>query len=171
VAKTASENKHLKGTKQCKVCTKEFEAYRDSHLYCSDNCRWYFQGQKENTKKRRQKYTKEWNQENKDHRRNYNLQYTFGITLEKYRELLTLQNSCCAICKRHYDTFTKALAVDHDHKTGEIYGLLCDYCNRQLIGRIRKPELFLEAAKYLEKGTGLFVPKKKKKKRKRKKRR
>lgn len=151
-------------------CQSEFEAYSGAHKYCSDQCKWAVASAKESTKKRRSSYNKEWGQKNKDHRRNYNLQYTFGITLDKYKELLALQNGCCAVCKRHYDTFTKALAVDHDHKTGEIFGLLCDYCNRQLIGRIRKPELFLEAAKYLEKGTGLFVPKKKKRKRKKRKR-
>lgn len=111
---------------------------------------------------------KKWGQDKKDHRRNYQLQYTYGITLEKYYELLKEQQDCCAVCEKHISTSPKLFAVDHDHKTGEIFGILCSYCNRQLIGRIRKPHLFLKAAKYLEKGTGLFVPSKKKKKKKRK---
>jgi hypothetical protein len=40
---------------------------------------------------------------------------------------------------------------------------LCHFCNRRLIGRHRNPELFRNAAEYLSKGTGLFVPKKKRK--------
>lgn len=38
--------------------------------------------------------------------------------------ILESQMGLCAICKR-----PKKLNVDHDHKTGEIRGLLCSRCN------------------------------------------
>ena len=44
------------------------------------------------------------------------------------------------------------------HRTGEIFGLLCTFCNQYIIGRTRDPILFKNAAKFLTKGTGLFVP-------------
>lgn len=158
-------NRKLKGIRKCGVCEKEFEAYTHNHKYCSPNCRWTVAHSKPEQKKKRAANFQRWAVDKKDHRRNYQLQYTYGITLEKYYELLKAQDDCCAVCKRHISTSPRLFAVDHDHKTGEIFGILCCYCNRQLIGRIRKPELFLEAAKYLQKGTGLFVPERKRKKR------
>lgn len=104
----------------------------------------------------------------KDKRRAYHLMRTYGITLKQYEQLSKGQGHSCGVCKRHRDEFKTNLAVDHDHKTGEIFGLLCTHCNRRVIGRDRKPEIFYNASKFLEVGTGLFVPKKKPKKRKRK---
>jgi hypothetical protein len=40
------------------------------------------------------------------------------------------QNGKCAICEKHSTEFSKNLAVDHCHLTGNIRGLLCDNCNR-----------------------------------------
>ena len=98
--------------------------------------------------------------------REYHLKRTYGITLDQYNRLLKKQKYSCAVCKRPESEFSVSLAVDHDHRTGEIYGLLCTYCNNRLIGRDRDPEKFLNASRYLRKGTGLFVPEKIKKKRK-----
>lgn len=98
--------------------------------------------------------------------RAYHLKRLYGITLEQYDQLLEKQNHSCAICKRHESEFKTRLAVDHDHKTGEIFGLLCMYCNHRLIGKERRPELFENASKYLCQGTGWFVPEKPKKKKK-----
>jgi hypothetical protein len=96
------------------------------------------------------------------------LQYTFGITSEQYETLLQKQNHCCAICKRHETEFAKKLAVDHDHQTQAIRGLLCWGCNRRVIGKHRDSTLFKNAAAYLEQEqTGFFVPIRKKKGRRR----
>jgi hypothetical protein len=159
-------NKRTAGTKECLVCQKQFEAYRKNNTYCSDYCRWQARHLTRTVeeKEKRASRTAEWGQKKKDHRRNYQLKYTYGITLEKYYEILKSQNDCCAVCNKHISQENRLFAVDHDHKTGEIFGILCNYCNRQVIGRIRKPEIFLAAAKYLEKGLGLFAPKKKKRK-------
>lgn len=56
----------------------------------------------------------------------------FGLTIEDYYRLLDTQNNCCAICKKHEDCFKVALAVDHDHITNKIRGLLCSSCNTAL---------------------------------------
>ena len=97
------------------------------------------------------------------------LRRTFGITIAQYDELLDKQGGVCAICGKTPEENKRALAVDHDHKTGEIYGLLCTFDNHRFVGRQRNSERFFKAAKYLEKGTGWFVPKKKPKDRRRKK--
>lgn len=74
---------------------------------------------------------------------------TFGITWDEYDFLLAAQNYRCAICdgkpRKH------ALAVDHDHKTGEIRGLLCSKCNHRLLGSAHDdPARLRKAADYLE---------------------
>ena len=93
----------------------------------------------------------------------------YGISLQQYNRLLQEQDFRCAVCLREASSFTTNLCVDHDHKTGEIRGLLCNYCNRRLIGRHRDSVLLSRMAAYVERHTGWFVPpKKNKKKRKRK---
>ena len=52
----------------------------------------------------------------------------FNMTLNEYDELLEKQNGVCAICGE-INKHGWRLAVDHDHRTGKIRGLLCHYCN------------------------------------------
>jgi hypothetical protein len=61
----------------------------------------------------------------------------FGLTKEKYNVILKQQNNACAICNTKTSQVSKnnticRLAVDHDHKTGKVRGLLCGSCNRAL---------------------------------------
>ena len=101
--------------------------------------------------------------------RNSHLVRTYGITIDQYEELLKKQDYKCGVCLRHKDEFNKALAVDHNHSTGEVRGLLCQHCNQRVIGRHKEPELFRRAWQYLLKGTGYFVPQKKKERKRKKK--
>jgi len=64
--------------------------------------------------------------------KNYLLNYFYGISIEEYNKLFTEQNGCCAICGRHQSEFNLKLAVDHDHISGKIRGLLCNTCNKGL---------------------------------------
>jgi len=60
---------------------------------------------------------------------------TYGMTPEMNEELLAIQNGACAICLFATGK-TKALATDHDHKTGLVRGKLCGPDNHDIIGRI-----------------------------------
>lgn len=157
--------------KVCAYCTKDFLGDKINSKYCSSICRYAWQQRhlSEKAKIRRKEYQKKWGLDNWLRRRNYMIKLTFGITSEQYQELLERQNYSCAICGRHETEFSKKLAVDHDHKTNEIFGLLCTLCNQRIVGKIRNPDLFLKAAEYLKQGTGWFVPPKRKKRRCRKK--
>lgn len=77
------------------------------------------------------------------------LKIQFGITWDEYEFMLACQDGRCAICggkPRKY-----MLAVDHDHKTGEIRGLLCSRCNHKLLGSANDdPARLRKAADYLE---------------------
>lgn len=53
----------------------------------------------------------------------------YGITLEQYNEMLAAQGGVCAGCGR---AATGNLAVDHNHETGRVRGLLCSNCNRAI---------------------------------------
>lgn len=69
--------------------------------------------------------------EQKKRQRELYLRKTYGIGNEDYEGLLAQQGGCCAICLCR--PRTKLLAVDHDHLTGKIRGLLCGRCNHGLL--------------------------------------
>ncbi|MBU2249141.1 MAG: endonuclease VII domain-containing protein [Gammaproteobacteria bacterium] len=52
----------------------------------------------------------------------------YGVTEKQYAELFNKQNGACAICATAPNW--KRLAVDHNHDTGHVRGLLCAKCNR-----------------------------------------
>ena len=57
---------------------------------------------------------------------------TYGLEAGDYDALLELQGGRCAICRARPKS--QRLAVDHDHKTGAVRGLLCARCNHDLLG-------------------------------------
>lgn len=77
----------------------------------------------------------------------------FGISLEDYDLKLEEQKGVCAICGGLCKS-GKRLAVDHDHKTGNIRDLLCGNCNGGLGKFQDNPELLIKAADYLRKHSG-----------------
>lgn len=56
---------------------------------------------------------------------------TYGITSVQYWALYEAQGGVCFICRRATGKVRK-LAVDHDHETGYVRGLLCKPCNSVL---------------------------------------
>lgn len=88
-------------------------------------------------------------EKNRDRNRDKRRMDKYGITGDEYRALLFQQDGKCWICGTRPDE-GKDLAVDHDHATGTVRGLLCVPCNLGL-GSFRDdiPRLLM-AAKYLE---------------------
>ena len=72
--------------------------------------------------------------------KNSGFKKNFGITLKEYNVLLEQQKFLCAICKEK--DLKIRLAVDHDHKTGKIRGLLCSRCNLTL-GKVKESIVIL----------------------------
>lgn len=70
-----------------------------------------------------------------------------GVTDTEYEARLIEQNGHCALCPS--TPKTRRLAVDHNHKTGAVRGLLCHRCNRFLPAWM-SPEWLRRAATYLE---------------------
>lgn len=62
----------------------------------------------------------------------------------------------CWICQFPESVENRRLAVDHDHVTGQVRGLLCTRCN-QVLGRMHdNPALLRKAAEYLELARSAF---------------
>jgi len=51
----------------------------------------------------------------------------YGITVEQFIAMLETQDYCCAICGRPLKR--KGAAIDHDHDTGQVRGIVHSYCN------------------------------------------
>ena len=67
---------------------------------------------------------------------NYNRQCKalYGITAGDVELMLIAQGGLCMCClepipEPHRNSMCSRMHVDHDHKTGEVRGLLCHHCN------------------------------------------
>lgn len=129
---TADPSKYPQGyfrPKACRWCGEMFSPTAPSQLYCSQAC-----------------IDDGWS--------NSYLLKEYGIDLAEYRRLLVTQNFRCAICggegflmREHH--WCK-LVIDHDHKTGQVRGLLCHNCNRGLGLFHDSPATLVAAADYLK---------------------
>jgi hypothetical protein len=140
---TQSVLKYCSGCEK-ELTTEEFGVDKQRHDSLTSRCRSC-----------RNKYSKKWERENPDsvavknkrarerERKKYltpegrrihkdrELRSTFGISLAEYETMLKNQNHGCAICSRQTAGHrTIYFAVDHNHKTGKVRGLLCSSCNR-----------------------------------------
>ena len=92
---------------------------------------------------------RQWRQKNHRKKRVY-LCREYGLTIERYENLVAAQGGRCAICGavtpgggRHY------LAIDHDHTSGKVRGLLCNNCNVGLGCFRDNPKVLRRAASYI----------------------
>lgn len=73
----------------------------------------------------------------------------YGITLGQYDRLMEAQEGSCAICGAR--PRSQRLAVDHDHRSGMVRGLLCKRCNHKMLGGSGdNPDILRRAAAYLD---------------------
>ncbi len=81
----------------------------------------------------------------------------YGMTVADYDRMLASQDGGCAICgtKTRGSKPGCRLAIDHDHESGKVRGLLCGDCNTA-IGKFRDdPALLEKAAKYIKQHKGV----------------
>jgi hypothetical protein len=89
--------------------------------------------------------------------RQKHLRRAYGLTEDEFVSLLDSQGGVCASCGT--SDWAKCRygipAVDHDHQTGRVRGILCDACNKAagLLGD--NPERAASLAAYLKKQHGL----------------
>jgi len=104
--------------------------------------------------------SKKYKQNNKIKLREKRYLKKYGITLEEYNIRFKEQNGVCAICGNPEFCQNQhgllPLAIDHNHKTGKIRGLLCSKCN-PAIGSFEVDkgiELLCSAISYLKNTDG-----------------
>ena len=91
----------------------------------------------------------------KQAKRSKYLKDRYGITSAQWDRIFDYQKGKCPIClkslRRPNNKEGKpASAVDHDHKSGRVRGLVDYYCNRRIIGRHRDTAKLKRLVKYLE---------------------
>ena len=115
-----------KGSYNCNKCRAEVEKNRRAR-----NRNPLTEVQKE----ARRESSRKWRRNNLEKAilmsRNTDYKRKYGITIDDYNMMLELQSGVCAICSQECKT-EKNLAVDHDHKNGQIRALLCKNCNTGL---------------------------------------
>lgn len=91
-----------------------------------------------------------------EYARNWQLKKKYGLEFGEFEALWTATRGRCFICNKQmkWPTKTKGqgldvVAVDHDHKTGKVRGLLCNACNKALGFFKDDPELIFKAYNYL----------------------
>jgi hypothetical protein len=141
---------------KCKLCDKKYsETYYKSHI---EERNVYNELNKDYKKEYDRKRNIKNREKNKNQRllfpektRNTQLKSKYGITLEQYQLMFKEQNGVCAICGQpevaidKRTNIIKLLAVDHDHQTGKVRGLLCQKCNHG-IGNFNDNQVNLQLA-------------------------
>lgn len=90
-------------------------------------------------------YLREYQQKNKAQRKLYKITKNYGISADEYHQMMFRQKDKCAICLK------EATHVDHNHKTGQVRGILCRSCNLILGYAYDTETILLAAIKYLKK--------------------
>lgn len=120
----------------CKVCQKAYAAsyYQRNGAKIKERMRDLYHESPER-KAERIAYQKEYHRTHVRERRNVMFRHKFGdsFDMDEYERLLEKQKGVCAICGKNRNNGRQSiLCVDHDHATGEVRGLLCQFCNRGL---------------------------------------
>ena len=97
-------------------------------------------------RQRAQKQSREWYQANPERVRSAKDWKQYGITPDDYARMFAAQGGRCAICRTDTPGGGRRWAVDHDHQTGKVRGLLCGACNTGL-GLLRDSSENLTAAR------------------------
>jgi hypothetical protein len=95
----------------------------------------------------------------KDVARKARLKKKFGVTIAELDAMLQRQHGTCAICKGSDPKHPQGTwAVDHDHVTQQVRGLLCSRCNTG-IGQLQDdPDIIAAAASYVRLHRQMVLP-------------
>jgi len=133
--------------------------WRESHA------RWrarHPQAARENDRRYRERhaprirsYLAQWKKTNSDRYFFGQIRLKYGLSREAYETILKRQGSRCAICRSLIPgRGASRFFVDHDHRTGQVRGLVCNKCNAVLGMADDGPVRLLRAAEYLGESAG-----------------
>lgn len=88
-----------------------------------------------------------------ERRRRAQIVRKYGVDPGWYDRTIADQGGCCGICRRPLSEVK--IAIDHDHSTGAVRGILCSLCNSGIGMLGDDPEIVLSAFKYLRRAEGV----------------
>lgn len=134
---------------KCRWCSSEFQIDKGGEWYCCFDCKQ--QGHKKLRKEHKSRYYQKYKSIIKIKTKNLSRKRLYGITEKQFQEMNITQKELCAICGNPSIKEGRMLSVDHNHSTGRVRELLCDFCNHGL-GSFRENVSYLtNAIKYLNK--------------------
>jgi len=96
-----------------------------------------------------------YNKRNKITKKKYDIRRRHGIEEVEYMKMFEKQHFMCEIngCKTKISPYTQLTHIDHNHKTGNVRGILCHKCNIGLhyIEGYLNGEFVNDAQQYLKK--------------------
>lgn len=148
------------GTKWCGACLQfrpvaQFHSHRKTFDGRQTRCK-FCQAVNHETWRRKNlshvaKKLREKRAEDPERFRDYERRHNYGLAPGEFQKMLAGQNHQCAICRTDSPAPRSNFAVDHDHETGIVRGLLCTNCNIG-IGNLKHSEtILLAAVSYLKK--------------------
>jgi hypothetical protein len=78
-----------------------------------------------------------------------NRRLRYGVTPQKFVEMLQEQKFRCLCCGDDLPAISKNVHIDHDHKTNAVRGIVCKNCNLMLAYGRDDPARLRAAADYL----------------------
>ncbi len=84
----------------------------------------------------------------------------YGISIDQLHNIIKGQNNRCPICGKVFVDLIKikrnlnvhlAPNIDHNHKTGKVRGIICNYCNRVIDLGFENPFILINVIKYIKK--------------------
>lgn len=140
------ERQRRKSAGQCVRCKRSAIPGRS----CCGKCLSYSRNYQRTHRKAYEATNKKWRLENPDkHRESVkwaSVKRNYGITRDEWQALHDSQSGACPVCQRPLGSDA---AVDHDHKTGQVRGLLHRNCNIALGMLLDNPEIVYGAYQYL----------------------
>ncbi len=154
----------MKLTKKCSKCQTEkpldsFCKNRGMKDGLNNNCKDCVKKYTEENKERVRKYKSDYYYANREkcieRDRKNSLKRKYNVTVEWYEAQLEKQNGKCMICgAAESGGISPTLHVDHNHKTGQVRGLLCRPCNTG-IGLFKEDVNLIEKAiEYVNRHSG-----------------
>ena len=82
------------------------------------------------------------------------LKKVYGITPERFQDIINEQGGVCPIC----ETALSNPKVDHNHTTGAVRGVLCNKCNLGIGLLNEDPKIMVSAIEYLTNHAPALTP-------------
>lgn len=89
---------------------------------------------------------------NRDRAKDTQLKKVYGISLVELEEMWESQDGKCSICEGSLAKRSGGYAIDHNHSSGKVRGLICSRCNFALGLVLESETTLLRLIEYLKRG-------------------